>query len=374
MKRFVCLLGVLLFVIAGVAAAYAELSIQTGMNYNWWESDEEDGGDQLYIPVTIGGDYNDFSMRLLTSFAHTRSDDSSGGRNRSLSCVVDTKLNFSYALVDRFPADVILGVDFNLPTGKTKLDRDELTLLLDPDLVEISQFGEGFNINPTVAFAKVGDSWAAGIGVGYLLRGEYDYSQTVLEYNPGDILSITGEVVGFFSAEWKGRVYGELARYGKDTVRKLDYYEESDFKLIGVEIGFYRDAWELALGGEGIFRGKSKFQEEGAGLLTEERSSYGDEYNLSLSGRYQWKERTAISSRLAYLQVNENDYAQSSPFYIGDRYKVSLLLSVLKTFGPFFTGEFTLSGYILDVDRNWYHTEGRTYQGIAAGLMLKKQF
>jgi hypothetical protein len=373
MKRFVCLMGALLNVIACVAAASAELNIQTGMNYNWWDSDKGDGGDQLLIPVTIDGDYDDFSYSLLTSFAHTQSD-AFGDRSRSLSCVVDTKLNFSYALVDRFPADVIFGVDFNLPTGKTKLDRDELALLLDPDLVEISQFGEGLNINPTVALAKVWDSWAAGIGVGYLLRGEYDYSEAVLDYKPGNILSITGEVVGLFSSEWKGRLYGELARYGKDKVRQLDYYEESDFKLIGVEMGYYREVWDTSFCIEGIFRGKSRFQEEGVGLLTEEQSSYGDEYNLSLSGRYLWNDATTVRSQLAYLRVNENDYSQSSPFYIGDRDKVSLLVSVLKKFGPSFNGEFSLGGYILDVGRNWYHNEGRTYKGLMATVMLKKQF
>ena len=366
-------MGALLFVIAGVTAASAELNIQTGMNFNWWDSDKEDGGNQLYIPVTIGGDYDDFSFSLLTSFAYTESD-AFGGRSRSLSSVVDTKLNFSYALVDRFPADVIFGFDFNLPTGRTKLDRNELALLLDPDLVEISQFGEGLNINPTVALAKVRDTWAAGIGVGYLLRGEYDYSEAVLDYKPGDILSITGEVVGLFSPEWKGRLYGEFARYGKDKVQDLDYYEESDFKLIGMEIGYYRDKWDTSFSAESIFRGKSGFQEEGVGLLTEERSSYGDEYILSLSGRYLWNDKTTVRSQLAYMQVNENDYAQGSPFYIGDRYKVSLLMSMFKKFGPSFSGEFTFSGYILDIGRNWYHNEGRTYKGLMAAVMLKKQF
>ena len=366
-------MSAMLIVVTGVATASAELNIQTGMNYNWWDSDKEDDGDQLYVPVTVNGGYDDFSFTLLTSFAHTRSDDSEG-RSRSLSCVVDTKLNFSYALVDRFPADIIFGVDFNLPTGKTKLDRDELGLLLDPDLVSISQYGEGLNVNPTIALAKVGENWAAGIGVGYLMRGDYDYSEAVLDYDPGDILSITGEVAGFFSSELKGRLYGELARYEKDKVGKRDYYEESDFKLIGVELGYYREAWDASLSIESIFRGKSKFQEEGAGLLTEERSSYGDEYNLSLSGRYLWNDKTTVRYQVAYLLVNENDYAKSSPFYIGDRNKVSLLLSLLKAFSPSFDCEFTLSGYLLDVDRNWYHSEGRTYKGLMAGVLLRKQF
>lgn len=373
MKKAVCLVAIMYVFIAGPTVFAADIGIETGMNYNWWNSDKKDDGGQLYIPVIIGGGYDDFSFDLLTSFAYTQSDDS-GGRSRSLSCVVDTKLNFSYTLVGRFPTDVIFGVDLNLPTGKTKLNRDELALLLDPDLVVIRQFGEGFNINPTIAFAKIGDTWAVGIGVGYLLRGKYDYSETILDYEPGDILSITGEAVRLFSSGWKGRLYGEFARYGKDKVQRMDYYEESDFKLIGVEMGYSQKNWDTSLCVESIFRGKSKFQEKGAGLLTEDRSGYGDEYNLSLSGKYFWNDRTTIRYRAAYLRVYENDYAQNSPFYIGERYKVSFLAALLKTFSPTFNCEFSLSGYILDVGRDWYQTEGRNYKGVMAGVMLKKQF
>ena len=103
------------------------------------------------------------------------------GSSDSLSCIIDTKANFSYEIVDKFFADLIFGLDFNLPTGKTKLNLEQQGLVLDPDLVAISRFGEGFNVNPTITMAKVWNNFAAGIGVGYLWRGEYDYSEAVHE-------------------------------------------------------------------------------------------------------------------------------------------------------------------------------------------------
>jgi hypothetical protein len=325
------------------------------------------------VPVIVDTALDDFSFRAMTSFAYTHAD-LSGTHGRSLSCVVDTKLNFTYMMVDRFPADVIFGLDFNLPTGKTKLDNDELALLLDPDLVEISQFGEGFNINPSIGMARVWDSWAAGIGVGYLLRGKYDYSESVLDFDPGDIWSLTGEVLYAVSSKVTAKFYGEMARYGKDRVRGEDYYEESDFMLVGAEMEYYGKNLETSLAVEGIYRGKSKFQETGSGLLTEDRSSYGDEYHVTLSCSYQLRESTILRPQLSYLQVNENDYAQTSPFYIGDRSKISLRVSMLREFRNAFNGEFTLSGYQLDVDRNWYHSDARTYRGIAAVAMVTKRF
>ncbi len=51
-------------------------------------------------------------------------------------------------------------------------------LAIDSDLVSISGTGEGFNANPTLTLAEV---WRTiglgGIGIGYLVRGKYDYSE-----------------------------------------------------------------------------------------------------------------------------------------------------------------------------------------------------
>ena len=77
---------------------------------------------------------------------------------------------------------------------------------------------------------------------------------------------------------------------------------------------------------------------------------------------------------MSYLWVNENDYSQLSSFYIGDRSKLSFSVSVLKKFGRSFSGTFSLGGYILDVGRNWYHSDDRTYKGITAGILLSKRF
>ncbi len=373
MKRTISVLISILFLTVAASAFASGLNIQTGMNFNWWDGDADDTGAQLYVPVTVDKIYEDLSIKMLTSFAYTYAD-LSAAPSRNLSCVIDTKLNFSYTILDKFPTDLIFGLDFNLPTGKTRLDKEELSLVLDPDLVEISQYGEGFNANPTVALAKVWNIWAIGMGVGYLFRGEYDYSEMIRDYEPGDILSITGEVLRLFPSDFKFRLYGEYAVYDKDEVQKEDYYEESDFLLVGMDLNHQRNKWESFMAVEGIFRGKSKFLEEGEGLRTEDRTSYGDEYHLIISGSYFPSEKTTIRSRFEYLYVSENDYARSSPFYIGDRQKGSIQVSVLKKLSPQLDAEFMLGSYVLDVERNWYHSDDRTYRGLSGSILLTRRF
>jgi hypothetical protein len=294
--------------------------------------------------------------------------------SRSLTNLVDTKMNFSYEFLDKLPVDILVGLDLNLPTGKTRLETLERNRMLDPDLVSIHKYGEGFNVNPTIGMARVWDSWAVGLGVGYLFRGEYDYSEAVIDFDPGDIFSLTGQLLCAVSSQVTMKFYGEMARYDKDRVLGEDYYEESDFLLVGAEMGIGGENLKTTLAVEGIYRGKSKFQEAGSGLLTEDRSSYGDEYRVTLAGSYRIGDSTILRPQFHYLQVNENDYAQTSPFYIGDRSKISLRVSMLREFANAFHGEFSLSGYQLDVDRNWYHTDERTYRGGVAVALITRRF
>ena len=366
-------MAVFVLLVSGGVSHAVDVNIQTGLNFNWWDSDEGHRGSQTYIPVTIYSEQSGFSAKILTSFANTYSDTSVGSSD-SLSCIIDTKANLSYEIIDKFFADLILGLDFNLPTGKTKLNREEQGLVLDPDLVAISRFGEGFNVNPTITMAKVWKNLAAGIGVGYLWRGEYDYSESVLNYDPGDILSLTGEISYFFSPKWQGRLFGEFAHYGKDQVNSNDYYKEGKFLLVGIGTNYYQTDWEAGLTVQGIFRGKSQFQEEGEVLTTEDRDSYGDEWRCDLSWKYNLSKVTTLRSQLYYLWVVENDYASDSPFYIGDRQKMSLAAAVTRQFTPQLKGEFGLNGYILDEERNWYHTDDELTTGLIASVILTKMF
>ena len=167
MRKIVWLGMFILFLAFGDVGHAVDLSIQTGFDYNQWYSDHGSKGFQASVPVTILAEQSDFSVKALTSFTHTETD-LYGDDSNSLSCVIDTKLNLTYAIIDKFFADCLLGFDVNLPTGRTDLDMDEVMLALDPDLVAITRFGEGLNFNPTFTLAKVWEKWAAGFGVGYL--------------------------------------------------------------------------------------------------------------------------------------------------------------------------------------------------------------
>ena len=353
----------------------ADISIHSGLNYNWWDSDANDRGSQTYVPITIDGVHQNISFAVLTAFAHTDgSPPETDASKQSLSSVIDTKVNLSYSVVDRLPVDLLFGVDVNLPTGKTKLDFTELQLLRNPDLVSITRYGEGFNVNPTITVAKQQERWAVGLGVGYLWRGEYDFSEDIVDYDPGDIVNVTAEAVYAFTDRWQGRLFGEFAFYGTDELDIQEYYREGDYLLAGVGADYIEQQWEASLSAKGIFRGKSEFQEENLALSTEDNNSYGDEYQMDLTGLWRLDSLTTISSNLQYLYLMENDYSSTSPLYMGKKQKVSLGVALQRQLPYALTGTVGLKGYLLDEDRNWYHADDRRYRGFLVDLSFSKAF
>ena len=369
--------GLMLFVslvlcLVGSADA-ADINIQSGVNYNYWDSDADDRGSQTYVPITIDAGYQDVSMKLLTAFAYTEGSPPDGSKE-SLSNVIDTKVNFSYALVERLPVDVLFGVDVNLPTGKTKLDFTELQLLSNPDLVSITRYGEGFNVNPTITIAKQKERWAIGFGVGYLWRGTYDFSEDLQDYDPGDIFNITAEGIYAFTDRWQGRLFGEFALYGTDEMDVQDYYREGDYLLAGVGADYIEKQWEASLSVKGIFRGKSDFQEDNLALSTEDNNSYGDEYQVDLMWLLRMDSQTTINSTFQYLYLMENDYPSTSPLYMGKKQKVSLGVALERQFPAQLTGKIGLNGYLLEEDKNWYHADDRDYRGFLVDVSVTKMF
>jgi hypothetical protein len=350
----------------------ADTTFRTGLNYDWWQSDEDDSGMQFYIPIEAGADYNDLSFQVLGTYAYTTVNPS-GGSRESLSDFTDTKLIFSYEILNRFAFDMLFGLGFNLPTGHTDLKEKELVLIVPSDLISITTFGEGFNINPTLIISREWEYWVAGIGLGYTWRGEYDYSFEVEDYDPGDIISVTAEIGHDLSPNWYGKLFGEYLSYEKDEVDGREFYQEGNVLLIGLGAEYTRSDWELAFTLLSIFRDKSKFL-DGTRILTEERNSHGDEWIADIAYRYFLDDETKLNANLALLWIDENEYSSTSPYYIGKRQKITLGCSVDKTLRQDIEGSVKLKGFYMDDEMNWYHPQDLKYTGLSLGVSIISHF
>ncbi len=350
-----------------------EYRIVTGPQFDWWKSDTDDKGTQFFAPLQISAQTGGFAFTMLTAYAYTTVD-LDGSPDRSLTNLVDTKMNFSCELANKLPIDILLGLDLNLPTGKTKLEKEELSRMLDPDLVSIHNYGEGFNLNPTLIMAKSWKDFSVGMGIGYVLRGEYDYSDEFRDYDPGEIFNVTGEVAYFISDAWKTVFSVEYGTISKDELDGDKYYEEGDYYLLEYLLFHTVKNWDATFNLSALFRGKSKFQDIGGALSTEDKSGYGDEYEFNMIYRYFLNDMTTLKTQAGILWITDNDYSSDSPLFWGERKKYALGMGVVRKLTSSFDCEVFLRGFYMEDEPNWYNDENVNYTGINTGVLFSGYF
>lgn len=345
MRKFVRLISLvaLAFIsLSPIRGAAQEVELQTGFHIDWWTNSDDLSGKQVYAPVMLGVRYDDFAFRVLTGEAYT-SATRTDVFNESLSHWLDTKVNFSYEIAGKLPVDILIGLDFNLPTGKTDLTTGQNALVLDPDLVSITRFGEGFNVNPTIIFSKQwGEKLVTGIGFGYNFRGEYDFNTLAQDYDPGDVFSVVPEIRYNFAPEWIARLFlnyttFDRAEWRNPQLTENDLYQQGDFYMLGLGLNYQQARWAagatfkaMALRDDetSIWR-KDHMDFSDNGLSPE-----GQDYVLELALKYLLTDKVTIKSVLHFEYIDEwpldcNRYIYADRFFfIGDREVYSLELGL----------------------------------------------
>ena len=362
----------MLLILFSCPAFALEKQLDTGVSVTWFKNDNSDKGTQLAIPIRAGFVYEGFKAQLVNAFAYT-SIKPDEGNSVSLSRFLDTKINLSYEVLGRPPADFLVGCGFNLPTGYTDFKTHELVLAsLPPDLLPITSFGEGFNINPYLGVSKEWERLAAGFGLGYQWRGKYDYSEMIMDLDPGDVMTLTAEATYAFTEELQGRILGEYAGYGKDKVDGNDYYKEGALTFLGLGATYARPSWQLDADLNGIFRAKGKYYTDAATPVSNEKN-YGDEWQANLKQTCFLNSTTSVISHLGFLSIAKNGFTQDSPYYARGRQKISLGCGMEKTFTKSTKGNIDLNLFTLKDKENWNHPgEDLSYKGfsLSAGLNM----
>lgn len=361
-----------------------EIEFQTGLHFDWWKNSFGDSGDQILIPVTVGARYKDFALRIIGGQAWTWFDPAQG-KETSLAHILDTKLGLSYEIVDKLPVDVMLGLDFNLPTGKTNIRRNDQNIMMDPDLVTVIRFGEGFNVNPTLTLTKQwGEKWVTGIGFGYAFRGEYDFTLDKKNFQPGDIFSIVPEVRYFFSDGWCARLFGNYSHFGEDKVtnglftflNSDRFFRQGDFYLGGIGVDYKQPRWRAGFTFTGIYRDKNEFENFSGALTTQGSQAQGEEYIADLSFQYLLTDRLTFKSLLHMIWIIEQTRRfQERPFLIGDREIYSLQVGLSAKLTPHIEGEFNIRGFGIPATKSSLHPiQDASFTGLATEVKLTGTF
>lgn len=373
MKKHPIIIIFLLLLLGASPAWSYELTAESGLVFDIWRNSDNTDGNQYHIPLKFGASGQNFSAELLTGYCSTTLSPDTGDR-QTLEGILDSKLNFSYKLPGNLPVDILFGLGFNLPTGQTDLSVDQLALIMDSDLVSITSFGEGFNVNPTLTIAGEWLNLVWGIGAGYTWRGKYDYSEYLADYDPGDIFSLTSELQYYITPSMVARLFAEYCNYGTDQAGGYDTMEEGDFLLVGTGIKADAGKWTFDLDLKTILRDKSRFMTFFGDLSEEDENSHGDEWSSTLRVSYRLSDRIVLKPSVSYLSIDANDYEYYSWYYVAGREKFNAGFGMEYRLGKCCSTLLDLNAFRINDDGTWFHQDDMTWNGFSVALTLSSRF
>jgi hypothetical protein len=174
-------------------------------------------GTEVYTPVAlklVGRPTDDFKIDIIGRGGWVSARQSTAGLTGDVSTATDTQLNGTVTYYGIAGIQPFVSVSSNLPTGRSALFGSAANARMDPDLVEISTFGEGYNAGPSLGFnLPLTSTLILSTAAGYTWRGSYlrDNSLSALSplvqaattVEPSRVLTVTGSAawqVGHFSS------------------------------------------------------------------------------------------------------------------------------------------------------------------------------
>ena len=162
-------------------------------------------GSELYIPFAaklVGKPLNELKAELLVRGGWVWARQNTGGLAGEVETSTDTVANATFTYLGLPGVQPFVAASFNFPTGRSELFGSAANARMDPDLVDIASFGEGFNVGPTVgASFPITSTLVITASGGYTARGSYwrenslsatnPNMQTATNVDPGDVQTVT---------------------------------------------------------------------------------------------------------------------------------------------------------------------------------------
>ena len=180
-------------------------------------------GSEIYIPYStqLVGQSDAVKIELNGRGGWVRATQSSAGLMGSVETATDTVFSGTITYLGLKGFQPFVSLDLNLPTGRAALPPMAVNARMDPDLVDIADFGEGLNVGPTFGVnMPITDSFVLTTSVGFTRRGSYDRegqltppgggaTPTTTRLQPGDVTTFTATAAyqtDTFSANLTGTV------------------------------------------------------------------------------------------------------------------------------------------------------------------------
>ena len=146
-------------------------------------------GWELYIPFAMqltGKPVDDLSVDFVARGGWVKAAQTTTGLSGEVATSTDTVMSVNAIYLGWQGIQPFVALSTNLPTGKSALFGTQVNARMDPDLVEISTFGEGFNLGPSFGLnIPITGSLLITTSVGYTWRDAFKRESAFPVFPPG---------------------------------------------------------------------------------------------------------------------------------------------------------------------------------------------
>jgi hypothetical protein len=188
-------------------------------------------GSLMYVPIAFqltGLPTNDIKSEFLLRGGAANGTQTTPGMSGQVTTQIDTSVTQKFTYLGFAGFQPFASLSVNVPTGRTVLLGSSAFARMDPDLVELATYGEGWNLGPTIGVnIPLTPTLITSFGAGYTMRGPYDresvfdptaLSQGRINIDPGDV-STVNTTIGYRNG---GFVIQGSGSYSAESVTMVD--------------------------------------------------------------------------------------------------------------------------------------------------------
>jgi hypothetical protein len=340
-------------------------------------------GSEIYIPygLQINGKLtDDLELEVTGRSGWVKAKQGTIGLFGEVSTLTDTTVSGTITYTGIVGIQPFVAIQTNLPTGRAALFGNAANARMDPDLVEISTFGEGFNLGSTLGVNfLLSKSLILTTSAGYTGHGRFDQESALAQISPdqpaafsikpGDDFTIT-QAMSWTPGAFTTRLTGSLsidsttAQNGIQILRPGNrYFLQSDSTYL------WSDLWgttSLALS-VGHSNRNDVFDVVSSVLVKELTDTNSNIYRIGLQHTFPIG-RLGIGPSASFLYRDHNGYNASTLQFVPQKQRWSA--GVLARYSPSENLTFNMN-----VDAIWIREnenpalDGFKFSSFAGGLV-----
>lgn len=278
-------------------------------------------GMQVYTPFAaqlIGRPSDDLKLVFLARWGYVSSRQSTAGLSGSVSTFTDTMLSGTATYFGLAGVQPFVSLNINAPTGKSVLLGNSAYARMDPDLVDIATFGEGWNIGPTAGVnMPLTTALVASFNAGYTFRGRYDresaidpitQAQGTNRLKPGDVFTLNASL-GYEDGGLSLRGSATYSFEQNTTLDGVPWYKTGNRYTLSAGASYaWSAAWASSVGASFTHANNNEINVFGLpALVTEEFNSNCNVYRIAADTTYKVG-NLALGPTASYLYRNADAY------------------------------------------------------------------